>query len=128
MIDTTGKQNICLTVAYDGTDFHGFQRQTNASSIQWYLEQALAKIFNSRITIYGAARTDAGVHDLLRFREYSGRLLIVAGIVVIVYGAIWWYYRRREAFDAETDTYATIAEKIENAPSNHVLSNRFAEP
>jgi len=58
-------------------------------------------------------------HDLLRFREYSGRLLIVAGIVVIVYGAIWWYYRRREAFDAETDTYATIAEKIENAPSNH---------
>jgi len=62
MIDTTGKQNICLTVAYDGTDFHGFQRQTNASSIQWYLEQALAKIFNSRITIYGAARTDAGVH------------------------------------------------------------------
>ena len=56
------KKNICLTVAYDGTDFHGFQRQTNASSIQLLLEQALSKIFNHPITIYGAARTDAGVH------------------------------------------------------------------
>ncbi|MCH4178327.1 MAG: tRNA pseudouridine(38-40) synthase TruA [Megasphaera sp.] len=56
------KKNICLTVAYDGTDFHGFQRQTNASSIQRCLEQALSVIFRSTITIYGAARTDAGVH------------------------------------------------------------------
>lgn len=56
------KKNICLVVAYDGTDFHGFQRQTNASSIQLCIEQALSAIFRSPITIYGAARTDAGVH------------------------------------------------------------------
>ncbi|MCH4167381.1 MAG: tRNA pseudouridine(38-40) synthase TruA [Megasphaera sp.] len=56
------KKNICLTVAYDGTDFHGFQRQTNAVSVQAYLEQALSSIFHHPITIYGAARTDAGVH------------------------------------------------------------------
>ncbi len=56
------KKNICLTVAYDGTDFHGFQRQTNASSIQRCIEDALSAIFRSPITIYGAARTDAGVH------------------------------------------------------------------
>lgn len=56
------KKNICLTVAYDGTDFHGFQRQTNASSVQLCLEQALSRIFPHPVTIYGAARTDAGVH------------------------------------------------------------------
>lgn len=56
------KKNICLTIAYDGTDFHGFQRQTNATSIQAYLEQALSSIFRHPVTIYGAARTDAGVH------------------------------------------------------------------
>ncbi len=56
------KKNICLVVAYDGTDFHGFQRQTNAPSIQRCLEEALSAIFQSPITIYGAARTDAGVH------------------------------------------------------------------
>lgn len=56
------KKNICLRVAYDGTDFHGFQRQTNAESIQRLLEEGLSKIFQFPITIYGAARTDAGVH------------------------------------------------------------------
>ena len=56
------KKNICLVVAYDGTDFHGFQRQTNAESIQRCLEQGLSAIFRTPITIYGAARTDAGVH------------------------------------------------------------------
>lgn len=56
------KKNICLTVAYDGTDFHGFQRQTNAASIQRCIEDALSAIFRSPITIYSAARTDAGVH------------------------------------------------------------------
>lgn len=56
------KKNIRLIIAYDGTDFHGFQRQTNAASIQLCVEQALSAIFQSPITIYGAARTDAGVH------------------------------------------------------------------
>lgn len=56
------KKNICLLVAYDGTDFHGFQRQTNAESIQRCIEQGLSVIFHQPITIYGAARTDAGVH------------------------------------------------------------------
>lgn len=56
------KKNICLTVAYDGTDYHGFQRQTNASSIQRCIEEALSAIYRAPITIYGAARTDAGVH------------------------------------------------------------------
>lgn len=56
------KKNICLVVAYDGTDFHGFQRQTNAESIQGCIEQGLSAIFQTPITIYGAARTDAGVH------------------------------------------------------------------
>lgn len=56
------KKNICLTIAYDGTDFHGYQRQNNAPSIQRCIEQGLSKIFNTPITLYGAARTDAGVH------------------------------------------------------------------
>ena len=56
------KKNICLTVAYDGTDFHGFQRQTNAVSVQMLIEDALSQIFDHKIRIYGAARTDAGVH------------------------------------------------------------------
>lgn len=73
MIDTAGKKNICLTVSYDGTDFHGFQRQTNAESVQRCLEQALSVIFHAPITIYGAARTDAGVHARGQVVNFYGK-------------------------------------------------------
>lgn len=50
------------TVAYDGTDFHGFQRQANARSVQGELEAALGRICRQPVTVAGAGRTDAGVH------------------------------------------------------------------
>lgn len=56
------QKNIKLTVAYDGTNYHGFQRQTNAITIQQILEEKLAKIFGHQLKTAGAGRTDAGVH------------------------------------------------------------------
>lgn len=56
------KRNIKLTLAYDGTDWHGWQVQKNATTIQGNLENALAKITNESIRVTGASRTDAGVH------------------------------------------------------------------
>jgi tRNA pseudouridine38-40 synthase len=50
------------TVAYDGTDFHGFQRQTNVRSVQAVLEEALSDTCGCLISVVGAGRTDAGVH------------------------------------------------------------------
>lgn len=50
------------TIAYDGTDFHGFQRQTNARSVQGELEVAFGRICGHAVTVVGAGRTDAGVH------------------------------------------------------------------
>lgn len=51
------------TIAYDGTRFHGFQRQANASpTVQSTLEDALAVVTRQKLTIVGAGRTDAGVH------------------------------------------------------------------
>lgn len=50
------------TVAYDGTDFHGFQRQANARSVQGELETALERICGRQVAVTGAGRTDAGVH------------------------------------------------------------------
>lgn len=51
-----------LTIAYDGTAYHGFQRQINAITVQQILEDRLAKIFQHPIVINGSARTDTGVH------------------------------------------------------------------
>lgn len=55
-------RNIKLTVAYDGTAYHGFQRQTNAISIQQILEDRLAKIVGHEFRLHMSGRTDAGVH------------------------------------------------------------------
>lgn len=51
-----------LTVAYDGTDFAGWQRQDNGPSIQAALETALAALFGHPVACQAAGRTDAGVH------------------------------------------------------------------
>jgi tRNA pseudouridine38-40 synthase len=53
-----------LTIEYDGTPFVGWQRQSEGSSIQQLLEEAVAKFCGERVTAYGAGRTDAGVHAL----------------------------------------------------------------
>ena len=51
-----------LTLAYNGTSFHGWQRQPNASSVQQALEEALTTLLRKPIAITGAGRTDTGVH------------------------------------------------------------------
>lgn len=51
-----------LTIAYDGTNYAGWQRQLGEDTVQGRLEQALATIFGSRVPIEGSGRTDAGVH------------------------------------------------------------------
>lgn len=55
---------ILFTVEYLGTRLSGWQRQSNAPSVQQHIEQALEKIFKQRIILEGAGRTDAGVHAL----------------------------------------------------------------
>lgn len=55
-------QTFKLTIAYDGTDFFGWQRQADKPTIQGALEQVLSRILNQPIAIAGSGRTDAGVH------------------------------------------------------------------
>lgn len=51
-----------LIVAYDGTNYSGWQLQDNAPTIEGELNQALEKLFQQEIQVTGASRTDAGVH------------------------------------------------------------------
>lgn len=51
-----------IKFSYDGTKFHGFQRQNNEKSVQGTLEKVLTDIFDMPIVIKGSGRTDAGVH------------------------------------------------------------------
>ena len=53
-----------LTIAYDGTDFHGWQVQTNKPTIQGEIAGVLSRLTQERVALHGAGRTDAGVHAL----------------------------------------------------------------
>ncbi|MDR2005698.1 MAG: tRNA pseudouridine(38-40) synthase TruA, partial [Acidaminococcales bacterium] len=57
-------RRLKLTVAYDGTGYHGFQRQKGQPTVQAVLEDRLALIFGQPVTFSAAGRTDAGVHAL----------------------------------------------------------------
>ena len=57
------QRNIALTVAYDGTNYHGFQWQKPPRiAVQNVLEERLSKIFGEPIELAASGRTDAGVH------------------------------------------------------------------
>ena len=51
-----------IKFSYDGTKFHGFQRQNDVKNVQGTLEKVLSDVFESDIVIKGSGRTDAGVH------------------------------------------------------------------
>ena len=54
--------NYKIIVEYDGTDFVGWQQQKNGNSIQAALQEALFKLLGYEISVFGAGRTDSGVH------------------------------------------------------------------
>ena len=51
-----------IKLAYNGTNYHGWQSQPNAASVQETINKAFSVIFNSEINVMGAGRTDTGVH------------------------------------------------------------------
>ena len=58
------KKRVRLTVAYDGTNYHGWQQQSNGITIESELNKALTHLLGEAIQVIGASRTDAGVHAL----------------------------------------------------------------
>jgi tRNA pseudouridine38-40 synthase len=55
-------RNLKCTVSYDGSNYHGFQRQANALAVQEVIERAIESLVKKEIKIIGASRTDSGVH------------------------------------------------------------------
>jgi tRNA pseudouridine38-40 synthase len=55
-------RNIKLVLAYDGTNFHGWQIQPQVITIQGAIQETLKKLCQEEIHVYGSGRTDAGVH------------------------------------------------------------------
>lgn len=105
-----------LTVEYDGTEFHGWQLQPGARTVQGELEAAIEKLFGGPHRVTAAGRTDAGVH--------------AAGQVVCVHaGREMSTEVLRRALNALTDRDLAIVavDRVDDAfdPRRHAASRRY---
>jgi len=71
-------RNIRLKLAYDGTNFCGWQVQKNGPSIQAVLERAIFKLTHEQSAVFSAGRTDSGVHALGQVANFHTRCAIPA--------------------------------------------------
>lgn len=67
-----------IELAYNGTNYHGWQTQPNAISVQEVLEKTLSTFFRKEIKVVGAGRTDAGVHARQLFAHFDFDEIIAA--------------------------------------------------
>jgi len=109
-------RRLRFEVAYDGTDFHGWQVQPGLATIQGVLEEIIGSIEGRRVHVAGSGRTDAGVHALAQaaavsvenpippenFRRAVNRLLPPTIRIHHVFEAALAFHPR---FDARRKTY-----------------------
>ena len=118
-----------LLLSYDGTPFKGWQKQkTRLDTVQQCLEQAFYKIFNQKISVVGAGRTDAGVHALAQTAhcDIAGKTIpssLIAGLNALTPPAvschqIWKappHFHAQKSAQRRTYTYLILNTKTPSA-------------
>ncbi len=72
-------RNLKLTLAYDGSEFSGWQVQPDAPTVQGTLASAIGRVTGEKVLPQGSGRTDAGVHALAQAASFSTGSVIPAG-------------------------------------------------
>ncbi len=128
------QRNIRLLLEYDGTGYHGWQRQLDAVTIQGVLEAAVARLTQAPAAIIGSGRTDAGVHargQVANFRTASAiplkafhqglNSLLPKDITVLEATEAEPLFHARKSARAKTYEY-----RILNRPNRSPLARHYA--
>ncbi len=128
------QRNIRLLLEYDGTRYHGWQRQKNAVSIQEVLEEALTRLTGEGVRLIGSGRTDAGVHALGQVANFhSGGALPLKAFEAGVNSMLPWDIVVLEAREVPPEFHArksalskTYEYRILNRPRRSPLHHYFS--
>ncbi|MEI7547414.1 MAG: tRNA pseudouridine(38-40) synthase TruA [Actinomycetota bacterium] len=124
-----------LTVAYDGTDFHGFAEQVQTPTVMGVLREALEKVARGPVSPVGAGRTDAGVHgwgqvvsldlpERMDLASLQRRVNVMCGPEIIVRDLHWC---DDPDFNARFDaSYRHYRYHVVNSPSPNPFMARTA--
>lgn len=69
---------VALVIQYQGTHFHGWQRQPHQRTVQEEIENAISTVLGHPVTLYGAGRTDSGVHAAAQVAHFNTTGMIPA--------------------------------------------------
>ncbi|NEQ66430.1 MAG: tRNA pseudouridine(38-40) synthase TruA, partial [Symploca sp. SIO2D2] len=72
------QSRVALVIQYLGTHFYGWQRQPHHRSVQEEIEKVLSQVHQKSVTLYGAGRTDTGVHAAAQVAHFNTNLPIPA--------------------------------------------------
>ena len=113
MAAETAEKTFKLIIEYDGSAFHGWQRQKKDRTVQETIEKALAVMTREKVTVVGSGRTDAGVHALgqvacFRTRSRLDAEVFVNGLNSLLPGdvVVRACYRMPDSFHARFDVTA----------------------
>lgn len=115
-----------IQISYNGTNYHGWQQQPNASSVQETLNKALSTVLNRTIDCMGAGRTDTGVHATQMFAHFDcDELQNTTSIIhklnsflpqdIVVHNLIQVHNDAHARFDATKRTYEYHIHSFKNA-------------
>ncbi len=127
-------RNIKVCIAYNGAAYHGFQRQSNAVTIQQVLEDRLRKLLKTPTVINGCSRTDTGVHAKQFFFSFRTDSSIPCdGFVKGMNALLPDDIAVLSCEDADEDFHARFSAKgkeyiyrVKNTPQRDVFTDRLA--
>lgn len=127
-------RNLKIVVEYDGTNYHGWQRQAHEITIQEVLEEKIAVITGEKVAINGSGRTDAGVHAINQVASFKTtseirepNLLRAINSLIPHDIAIKSLSEVDEAFHARYDAKSKLyLYKIYNRPVRSAIYNNYS--
>ena len=127
------EKNVKLVLAFDGTRYHGWQRQKNGLTVQEVMEQKISTMTGGPVRVHGSGRTDAGVHALGQVCNFTHRTRLDPGqfreglnsllpedIFVVEAAAVPFTFHSR--FSAKAKTYEY---RILNVPEPDIFLRHY---